>query len=497
MRRRAGPSLAGTALAVLFLLSRPLAPAQAAVTPPAPPPHLTLANGLEVFVVENHAVPLATVCIVFRGGASAQTPETAGLFHLYEHMLFDGNEKYPSQASFMAAINRMGVANWNGGTGTEYINYYTTLPSEKLAEGVEFWSWAVEKPLFDEAKLEREKQVVISEIRGYHTDPSHIADEGLDSRVFSAFPWRKNIDGPEETIQKASIAQLEAIRARYYIPRNAALLVGGDVSPARVFELARRWFGDWRGGPAPVIGEPPQGPVPEGIALVYPDEDFYEGVAQVQLRWRGPDVLRDSGDSYVSDVLLYLLTSPVGGFKSKLMASGLGLYDPEYIGFNYATARDGGAFEFGAYLVAAKGAREGNVLDRSEALRLVLKSEFAAIVADPAAYFGPKELEKAKAKLIDRKLLSQEVAGRFVTDSLSFWWSVATTDYFFGYAENCAKVTWADISRLVRRYLLDSGSAVEVRVRADTYASDPDSAGREKALGYSRLDGDKAFWWQR
>ena len=74
-------------------------------------------------------MPLATVCVAFRGGASAQNPDTAGLFHLYEHMLFDGNEKYPAQAAFMAAINRMGVANWNGGTGAQYINYIT-VPSD-------------------------------------------------------------------------------------------------------------------------------------------------------------------------------------------------------------------------------------------------------------------------------------------------------------------------------------------------------------------------------
>ena len=217
-------------------------------------------------------MPLATVCVAFRGAASAQTPENAGLFHLYEHMLFDGNEKYQTQAAFMAALNKLGVANWNGSTGTQYINYYITLPSDKLAEGIEFWSWAVKKPVFDADKLEREKQVVINEIRGYHTDPDQIAEEALESREFSTYPWRKNIDGPEETIQKATIDQLEAIRGRYYIPRNTALLIGGDVKADEVFALAEKYFGDWKGGAAPVIGEPPQGPVPAGIALVYPDD---------------------------------------------------------------------------------------------------------------------------------------------------------------------------------------------------------------------------------
>jgi zinc protease len=488
---------AAMALAIAASLASWPALAQSSGAARAAPPHKTLSNGLEVFVVENHAVPLATVCVVFRGGASVQTPETSGLFHLYEHMLFDGNEKYPTQASFMAALNRMGVANWNGATGSQYINYYITVPSEKLAEGVEFLSWAVKKPVFDSSKLEREKQVVINEIRGYHVDPAHIAQEALESRIFSQYPWRKNIDGPEETIQNATIAQLEAIRAQYYIPRNMALLVGGDVKADAVFAYAEKYFGDWKGGPAPVIGEPPQGPVPEGLALVYPDEDFYQGVAEEQLRWRGPDVLRQTKDTYTSDVFLFLLSSPVGKFKSDLMASGLGLYDPEYISFNYPTARDGGDYEFDAYLIARDPAKEGHILDRSEALRAFLKKEFALIAKDPAAYFGADQLDKAKAKLIDNNLLSQEVASSFVTDVLTFWWSVATADYFFGYEANCRKVSWADISDLITRYLGDSASAAEVRIRSDAYAADPGAADREKALGYSEIGADNAFWWQK
>jgi zinc protease len=460
------------------------------------PPHETLANGLEVIVVENHSVPLATVCVAVRGAASAQTPENAGLFHLYEHMLFDGNEKYPTQASFMAAIKRLGVANWNGETGNQYINYYITVPSANLADGVEFWSWALEKPVFNEDKLEREKQVVINEIRGYHVDPSHIADDALESRAFSIYPWRKNIDGPEDNIQKATIAQLQDIRDHYYIPSNSALLVGGDVEPKAVFAIAEKYFGPWKGGPAPVIGDPPQGPFPPGIALVYPDKDFYQGVAGLELRWRGPDVLKETKDTYTSDVFLSLLSSPVGRFKSDLMKSDVGLYDPEYIQFGFPTSRDGGEYEFSAYLVAQDPAKEGHLLDRAEALRKVLKDEFELIRKDPAAYFGADELEKAKTKLIDQNLLSEEVASSFVTGTLTFWWSVATTDYFFGYEGNCRKVSWEDISALIGRYLSDSPSAAELRIRSDAYAADPGAGDREKALGYVEIGPDNAFWWQ-
>lgn len=475
-------------------ISAVLALAAAMALAAAPPAHKKLANGLEVFAVENHAVPLATVCLVFRGGAYAQEPETAGLFHLYEHMLFDGNEKYPTQEAFMAALNRMGVTGWNGGTGTEHINYYITLPSERLAEGLEFWSWAVKRPVFDPDKLGREKEVVINEIKGYHVDPDQVAENALESRIFAGYPWRKNIDGPESVIAAATIEQLEAMRDGFYIPSNAAILVGGDVKAAEVFALAEKYYGDWSGGAAPVLGEPPHGPFPEGVALVYPDDNYYEGVAAAGLRWRGPDVGRQREDTYASDILLFLLSSPVGRFKTALMDAGLGLYDPEYIGFGYPTARDGGSYQFAAFFLLGPDASD--ILERTEALRGAVDAQFALIAEDPAAYFGEDELEKAKTKLIDQNILSEEVASGFVSGTLTFWWSVAGADYFFDYEKNCSKVSWTDISGLVERYFIGKDSASMLRLRADAYAAAPGAAQGAAELGYAEIGPDNAFWWQ-
>lgn len=485
-------ALASLLAAGTFLFAAPAAPPATGSTS-----HKVLANGLEVFAVENRAVPLVTICVAFRGGASAQTRETAGLFHLYEHMLFKANAKYPNQASFVAALNRMGVANWNGSTGDESIKYYITIPSDKLEEGVEFWSWAVKSPTLDPAELESEKEVVINEIRGYHSDPDQIMYNALESRAFPAAPWRKNIDGPEENIRGATVERLKAMRDEFYIPRNAAVFIGGDASPERAFAAVEKHFGDWKGGRAPAIGEPPQGPVPAGLALVYPDPDYYDGVALAQLLWRGPDALRETRDTYATDVLLFLLSSPVGAFKKALMTKGPGLYDPKYIDFSYPTARDGGEISLSAFLRVQDPAAEGPVLDRAEALREVALAEFAAIAADPAAYFGAAELEKAKAKLVDQNILAAEVAGRFVSGTLAFWWSVATADYYFDYEKNCGAVSWADVASLARRRLLEAPSAIALRLNAEAYAADPAMGERIKKLGYRAVTDGDAFWWQQ
>ncbi len=486
-------------LAAALCLSLPAMATPSGAAPKGAAVSKVLANGMEVIVAENHSVPLVTICVAFRCGALSHTPETAGLFHLYEHMLFTANEKYGNQAAFKGALNKMGVSNWNGGTGNESVNYYVTVPSDKLGDGIEFWSWAVKKPVFDKDTLENEKSVVTNEIQGYHSDPDSIFSNAISSRAFATYPWRKNIDGPEANIAKATVEQLEAIRAQYYVPNNTALLIGGDVTPAKAFELAQAWFGDWK-APSPAVPIPvldPQGPLPKGVRVVYPDEGFYDGVAMAEILWRGPDSMRQTKDTYTSDVFLYLLTSPVGKFKQNLMDKCPGLYDPEYISFNYPTYRDGGGYYFSTYLLLEDPAKDGPTLDRVAQIEKAVQDELALIVKDPEAYFGKDELAKAKAKLIDQNLLSMEVATDYVTGTLTFWWAAVSTDYFFGYEANCNKVGFAEIKDLLSRYLIGATDAIGLRMKEDAFLSEPGMAEKAKSLGYTEVTADNAFWWQK
>jgi zinc protease len=118
-----------------------------------------LDNGLMLFVAENHAVPLAYIEIAVKCGAYTQTPETAGLFHLYEHMMFKGNSLYPNAAAVQDALSKLGVASWNGTTSLECVNYFFTIPSDKIEDGLNFWNSAIRFPLLDKRELENEKKL--------------------------------------------------------------------------------------------------------------------------------------------------------------------------------------------------------------------------------------------------------------------------------------------------------------------------------------------------
>ena len=94
-------------------------------------------NGLEVIVVENHGVPLVTVEITVRNGSFTQTPEYAGLAHMFEHMFFKANDAYPFPDQFMDRGSEMGAV-FNASTKEEQVNYYLTLSADSMEAGMKF-----------------------------------------------------------------------------------------------------------------------------------------------------------------------------------------------------------------------------------------------------------------------------------------------------------------------------------------------------------------------
>ncbi len=118
-----------------------------------------LKNGLDVIVVENPIVPLATVEINVHNGSFTEPPEYNGLSHLYEHMFFKANEEIPNQERFLERGRELGMS-WNGSTSEERVNYFFTFPKDSLRQGLEFMNAAIRTPLFKEEELVKERPVV-------------------------------------------------------------------------------------------------------------------------------------------------------------------------------------------------------------------------------------------------------------------------------------------------------------------------------------------------
>src|SRR5689334_22356070 len=214
-----------------------------------------LPNGLEVIAVENRGVPLVTIEVDVRNGSFTQGPQFEGLSHLYEHMFFKANTEYPEPDQFVGRASELGAV-FNGQTREEVVNYYLTLPADSLEGGMRFLAAPLEGPLFRRDELERERAVVIGEYDRNESSPFYRFTTAVDKALWTTAWSRKNPLGERAVILKTTPEQMRFIQRRYYIPNNSAIVVTGDVTPERVFALARTVFGDWKRGPDPFTVDP-------------------------------------------------------------------------------------------------------------------------------------------------------------------------------------------------------------------------------------------------
>ena len=422
-----------------------------------------LSNGLEVFLVPNSQVPLVTIMITFRAGAIVETEELNGLCHLYEHMLFKGNERYPSQEDFMAAMKRLGVGNWNGGTSTEYVTYFFTIPSDRLAEGLEFWAAAVQTPLLREDELKLERQVVYNEIAGSQARPEYRLEQAERHALYPDYWFRRDVEGDLQVIRSASIEQLRFIQQTFYVPNNAALFVAGDIKAQETLSLVQTLFGSWKPG----AGFPdlkPHKPL-AGPQWVVVANSPIPGQAQVQMIFRGPDTAIDTASTYAADIWTQMVNSPQGRFKTSLEKTIPELYGgTRHISAGYYTQRDGGVTYFSFTLVVPDEEGLWNSITR---LRAAVLHEISAM--STAGYFTPDEFDSARMEIENQEIIARDIPSRYIRN-LSFWWASTSTDYYVGYVDAIDKVVPDEICAYIKRYVHNAPFLTSVWLHADDEA---------------------------
>ena len=468
-----------------------------------------LDNGLELFVAENDSAPLAYIEIAVRAGAVTQNPQNAGLFHLYEHMMFKGNEMYADQDAFTEAANEMGQIDQNGSTGIDRVNYYFTIPSALVRRGLEFWSYAIRTPKIDNQELENEKSVVLSEINADFTDPDHIRAAAIYKTMFPDCPWRLDPSGNPVVIQNASPELLREIQKNYYIPSNSAIFVGGDVKHDEVFAYVKEIYSDWENPSEalPFARTVNKNPLSSEKKLIFVNPGLSDRIIQVSYYLRGPDGEIDIKDTYSADVWVSLANSPSGNFvKTFVSDSSLGIPESEYIGAYYPTRRVSGLISFSAAMVNdykssekfnfgfgnAPVAKQTNLnpVEKSERFLSVLKEKAIPEMTKKSLFFKDKSIGFVIQQLEDARIYEMESAESLLA-SLSFFWSTCSSDYFFSYDENIAKVTEDDVVSFVKKYMQNKKGAFIVSVSPGLWNEYKDLF---LASGYEQISAENAFW---
>ncbi len=450
----------------------------------------TLKNGLELYVAENHSVPLVSIKIAVKAGGIAQTPENAGLFHLYEHMMFKGNTKYKSAADVQAAIKSMGVTTWNGSTGDETVQYFFTIPVSQLQKGLEFWSYAIRDPLLDGKELADEKKVVLSEIEGGYSEPNQILSSGMMKALFPSAPWKLDPAGPADNVKKATIDDLKAIKNKYYVPNNAALFVGGDVKPEAVYKLVKKIYGTWQRAPDPWTVQNNQQlmePYTETQYYVMPYDKMSTQMSEVIVSYRGPDAEFNIDDTYAADVTGYLMEDPSGSYK-QIMCSKQQLMIPtsDYLNEGYLTKRESGRIQFSAVLLSPV----NNLTGRVQLFLYTLQNEVLPKYTEANA-FSDNQLAQVYQKLEDNRIMEEETSSGLL-DTLQFWWTAADANYYYNYNINMKKTGNTEIASFINKYITGKKPVVLVLVNPSVYEKEKNDF---DSKGYTEITKANAFWW--
>ena len=433
-RNRSRGRLATITAALLLVLAPAVLPAQRAELEKIIK-RKVLPNGLEVIVVENHGVPLATVEVDVKNGSFTQSPEYAGLAHMYEHMFFRSNSIFSEPESFVGRAGDLGAV-FNGTTAEERVNYYLTVPADSVDAGVRFLSAALIAPLFRQDELERERQVVIGEYDRNESSPFFRLTKDMDNLLYPGQFSRKNVIGDRQVILTTTPEKMRTIQRKYYVPNNSVLIVSGDVDPTRVFAIAERELGGWKRSADPFVADPvPAIPALTGNQGVIVEADV--GAVTVFVQWQGPSVGADPKSTYAADVFSDVLNDPGSNFQQRLVDSGLW----QSMGVNYYTLNHVGP-------ITISGQTSPQNLRKAIA---TLETEIRKF-NDPA-YFDAGELEAVKAHRAVTSAFDRERASGFA-HTLGFWWSVASLEYYMGYVDNMAQQTTADLRAYATKYIV-------------------------------------------
>ncbi len=218
-----------------------------------------LDNGLTAVVKESHRAPVVAVQVWVKAGSAYEKDSQAGITHLIEHMIFKGTKKR-GPGELARTIESLG-GTINAYTSYDYTVYHCVVPSSHLDTALDILDDAVFHSLFDPEELEREKKVVLEEMRMREDRPRVMLFEDLMKTSYTRHPYRRPIIGYERTVTSFTREDILAYMKERYVPCNISVVVVGDVVPRDAISRIDEFFGREKPGacrPGDFPEEPPQ-----------------------------------------------------------------------------------------------------------------------------------------------------------------------------------------------------------------------------------------------
>ncbi|WNG43122.1 insulinase family protein [Archangium minus] len=387
-----------------------------------------LDNGLEVVVVERHALPLVTVELAVRAGAQVESPEYNGLSHLFEHL-------FGSDEDRRARLRELGVKT-SAFTSVELVDFPFSTTPEHLEGVLTYLRDGLVSPRLHSEALKREQVGVTNEMNQMESMAGQTLYREVHRRLWWKYPSYKDQLGTRQAVLGATPEHLRTLHARYFVPNNSLLVVAGDVRAADVFAQVERVFRGWARAPDPFelyprVVHPPL----KGSEVVVDHEPV--GMVKGGFHWQGPSGEGPGAElASAARLLGYLTEDPTSHFQKALVESGtcvsasLSWYEQRNVGpldldFEAAPERVDECLR--AVLAELTRLKDEGLTD--EALRAAVRR----MEVDQA-------LDRERTRLFSRRLV--------------LGWSVASVGAYLTSLEDARRVRREDLVRLLDTYVL-------------------------------------------
>ena len=215
----------------------------------------TLANGLRVISERMPHVRSISVGVWVATGSRRETADRNGISHFIEHMLFKGTTNRSAE-EIARSVDSIG-GNLDAFTGKELVSFNTKVLDEHLARAFDVLADLVLHPLFRDEDIEKEKSVILEEIKMEEDSPDYLVQEIFSSNFWKDHPLGKPILGTPDTVRRLDQAAIRDYYAAVYTPSNLIVTAAGNLEHEAVASLARRYFEALPAGPPAPAEEAP------------------------------------------------------------------------------------------------------------------------------------------------------------------------------------------------------------------------------------------------
>ena len=399
----------------------------------------TLDNGLKIVAVPmQNGTDVITTNIFYKVGSRDETMGKTGIAHMLEHLNFKSTKKLKA-GEFDTIVKGFGGVN-NASTGFDYTQYFIKSSTKNASKSLELFAELMQNLTLKDKEFQPERDVVAEE-RLWRTDnnPMGYMQFRMFNNMYIYHPYHWTPIGFTNDIKNWTIEDVRDFHSTYYQPKNAIVVISGDIDKKTVFKLAKKYFGDIKNTKA----------IPKKVHTIEPVQDGEKNVvvykdSQVQMisiAFHIPNF--EHKDQVALSALSEMLSSGKSSILQKILVDEKQLVNSVY-GYNMET-KDPGVFVFTA--VCNPGIDANDV--KKEIWKIIKNIQKGNITKS--------DLEKVKINTKADFIFSLESSSS-VANLYGSYFARGNIDPLFSYEQDIENLKIKDLINVAKKYLTKKNS---------------------------------------